>query len=419
MNQPGLISVAQLTRYVKSLLEEQRQLKDLLVRGEICDLYYRSASGHLYFSLREGESQLRCVMFSRYASQLKKWPEEGSAAVVRGTVSLYERDGSFQLIAYDIQTLGKGMHKETLEELKKRLYQEGLFDPGRKKPLPSMPRTVGVITSPEGAALQDIISTFHRLNPMVRLIVYPAAVQGDKAASSVMAALDRMDGEGLCQSCVIARGGGSSDDLSAFNDEALARRAAVCRIPLVSAVGHEVDYTILDFVADARAATPTAACQLMTGSVSLLREEVLRRQRRLEDSYRGKLESIRRRTERLSLLLSQNSPRNELKKNRQTLEYLIKSMQDIQQRRLERLRNQTLSTLARLELVNPAALLLRGYSITWQGDRVLRHAADALPGQTLRTRLEDGEVFSSVTEVRLLTKRDDCGPQQDQNGTTV
>ena len=416
MNRQGLISVAQLARYVKSLLEEQRQLKDLLVRGEICDLYYRSASGHLYFSLQEGDSQLRCVMFSRYAGQLRQWPQEGSAAVVRGTVTLYERDGSFQLIAYDIQTLGKGSQKETLEELKKRLYQEGLFDSARKKPLPPMPKTVGIITAPEGAALQDLISTFRRINPMVRLILYPATVQGDQAPRSVMRALDQMEAEGICESCVIARGGGSSDDLSAFNDEALARRAAACGVPLVSAVGHEVDYTILDFVADARAATPTAACQLMTGSVSLVREEVLRRQQRIEETFRAKLELIRRRRERLALLLSQNSPRNELKKNRQTLEYLIKSMQDTQQRRMERLRDATLSVLARLELVNPAALLLRGYSITWQEDRLLRHASDVAPGQLLRTKLSDGEVFSAVTAVRLLPEEKNHGSNDGQNG---
>ena len=271
-----VLTVSQLCRYVKSLLEEQRQLEDVMVKGEVSNLSFKQMSGHLYFSIRDEGGLVRCVMFSRYVQNLPEIPENGAFVLVRGAATLYERDGAFQLMVYDIQPLGAGQGKQDMDALKRRLQGEGLFDPARKRPLPPFPDTIGVITSREGAALQDIIRSFRRRGYGGRLILYPCLVQGAGAPASVLRALDAMEQENLCQAAVIARGGGSSEDLSAFNDEELARRVCRCGVPVVSAVGHEVDFTILDLVADARAATPTAATELTPYTESDRRMTLLR-----------------------------------------------------------------------------------------------------------------------------------------------
>ncbi|MEG0753962.1 MAG: exodeoxyribonuclease VII large subunit, partial [Angelakisella sp.] len=286
-----------------------------------------------------------------------------------------------------------------LEELKKRLYNEGLFAPERKRSFAAFPKAVGVITSPDGAALQDIISTFRQLNPMVRLIVYPAIVQGTGAPTSIIAALRTMQQENLCDSCVVARGGGASEDLSAFNDEALVRTAAACPIPLVSAVGHEVDYSLLDMAADARAATPTAACRILTQPVSQLQDTLLSHNRALGRALSIRIMGYKSRVERLSLQLSAKSPQNEIKKNRQTLEFLIKSLVGAQTNRLERLATRTANNIDRLELVNPAQLLRRGYSITTGTDGIVTSCVQLNAGDSIITRLADGEVVSTVTHI--------------------
>ncbi|MEG2087871.1 MAG: exodeoxyribonuclease VII large subunit [Angelakisella sp.] len=394
-----IVTVSQLCRFVKSLLEEQKPLSDILVKGEISNLSLRSASGHLYFSLLDGESCIRCVMFSHYAQSLRTLPEEGSLAVARGTVNLYERDGSFQLITYDLQELGAGAQQKTLEQLKKQLQGEGLFAAQRKRAFPLFPAAVGVITSPDGAALQDIIATFRKHNPLVKLIVYPATVQGVGAAASVMAALRQMQQEALCQSCVIARGGGSSEDLSAFDNEALARMVGACAVPVVSAVGHEIDYSIVDLVADARAATPTAACQLLSAPITRLTDRLLRGQQQLTQQMQTKLRRYGDRVERLSLQLGARSPQSELKKNRQTLSFLVKSLENKQQLIIERLSRRATAALNQLELVNPAQLLRRGYSITSGSGGVISSCSQLHLGDIVTTRLTDGCIRSTVTSV--------------------
>lgn len=396
----AIVTVSQLCRYVKSLLEEQKPLADLLVKGEVSDLSYRSLSGHLYFTLRDGDSAMRCVMFSRYAEKLQDFPDDGSTIIARGTINLYERDGSFQLIVYDIQRLGAGVRQRLLEETKQRLQKEKMFSQERKRPLPQFPRAVGVITSKDGAALQDIIATFRQLNPLVRLIIYPATVQGSGAAASVVSALETMINEGQCDSCVIARGGGSSDDLSAFDDETLVRAAVNCPIPVVSAVGHEVDYSLLDLAADARAATPTAACRLMAAPISRLTDGIFQSRRSMDRAMSQRLERLRQETRSLSLQLAAKSPVGEVKKNRQKLEYLVKSLEVNEKLVVERLYRKASSLLDRLELVNPANLLRRGYSITSNDRGVVTCAGDLAAGDSMVTQLAKGIVVSTVTEIK-------------------
>ncbi len=391
-----VLTVSQLHRYVKSLLEEQKNLSDLMVQGELSNVSQNSASGHLYFSLRDGGGLIRCVMFSRHAQRLRGLPQPGAMVLVRGSVTLYERDGTFQIVAYDVQTLGAGAQQAGLDQLRERLLAEGLFSPQHKLPLPRLPGTVGVITSRDGAALQDILRTFGDHNPWVRLIIYPATVQGAQAPQTILRALDQLEAEGLCDCAIIARGGGSAEDLSAFNDEALARRVYTCRVPVISAVGHEVDYTILDFVADARAATPTAAARMAAPSrqelleqADALGESLLFLEEQLLDRRAGQLRQ-------LDLLLDARSPGGAVKRNRQTHEYLVKLLVSNEEARIARLEERLRHATESLGRLNPASLMARGYTITSRSGRVLTRGADVRPGEVLHTLFEDGEVTSAV-----------------------
>lgn len=406
-----VLTVSQLCRYVKSLLEEQRPLGDVMVKGEVSNLSYKQMSGHLYFSIRDEGGLVRCVMFSRYVQNLREIPENGAFVLVRGAATLYERDGVFQLVVYDIQPLGAGQGKKDMDALKRRLQGEGLFDPAHKRALPPFPDTIGVITSREGAAVQDIIRSFRRRGYGGRLILYPCLVQGAGAPASVLRALEAMEEEGLCQAAVIARGGGSSEDLSAFNDEDLARKVYRCGVPVVSAVGHEVDFTILDLVADARAATPTAAAELLALDRDALAQRVL--------TLRGAIaaragEQVQRQRLRLfqdMRLLSAKSPGERVKKNRQRLDYLVRLLMDAQRQKTRDLRGRTLSLLRQLELLNPAAVMRKGWSIATAGGKVLTTVAGVTEGQELTTILADGEVISTVRSYRR--KEEGYGEESD------
>lgn len=406
-----VLTVSQLCRYVKSLLEEQGTLSDVMVKGEVSNLSYKQTSGHLYFSIRDDGGLVRCVMFSRYVQTLQDLPENGALVLVRGAASLYERDGVFQLVVYDIQPLGEGQGKQGLDELKRRLREEGLFLSERKKPLPPFPDTIGVITSREGAALQDIIRSFRRRGYGGKLILYPCLVQGAGAPASVVRAVKAMEQEGLCQAAVIARGGGSSEDLSAFNDEALAYEVYRCQVPLVSAVGHEIDVTILDLVADARAATPTAAAELLTPDRTALVQRVVTNR---EAILAGAREVVRRQKLRLfqdMRLLSARSPGERVKKNRQKQDYLVRLLLDAGRQKTRSLRGRTLSLLRQLELLNPAAVMRKGWSIAAVEGQVLTTVNDVKEGQRLTTILADGQVESIVASYHR--KGENYGEQTD------
>lgn len=401
-----VLTVTQLCRYVRSLLEEQQVLGDILVKGEVGNLTYKQSSGHLYFSIRDDGGLVRCVMFSRYVQNLRQFPEEGSTVLVRGAASLYERDGAFQIVTYDIQPLGEGKGKRDLDALKRKLLEEGLFRQEHKRPLPVSPGTIGVITSREGAALQDIIRALRRRGYGGRLLLYPCTVQGAAAPDSILRALRRMGEEGLCEAAVIARGGGSSEDLSAFNDEALAYGAYDCPVPLVSAVGHEIDISVLDLVADARAATPTAAAELLSPDREALRQRVKDLQNAVV--YRAG-EQVRRKKARLlqnTRLLSANSPKEQVEKNRQRLQFLVRLLEDKERQKLEGTRERVLHLLRQLELVNPAAMLQKGWSVTLSGGKALTTVEGLAEGTELVTLLADGEVVSTVRAYRRNEEKD-------------
>lgn len=398
-----IIKVSQLNRYVKAQLEENPLLGDLLVKGELTSMSLRSGSGHFYFTVSEGDATLRCVMFARYAERLSSFPEEGDTVIVRGAITLYERDGQYQLSAYDIQSIGQGTGSVDYTALRQKLLAEGLLSPERKRPAPRFPRAVGVITSAEGAAVQDIITGMGRHNDLIPIVLYPATVQGVAAVEEMLYALRCAIAENRCDVIIIARGGGAAETLAVFNDERLLRAAAASPVPIVSAVGHDVDITLLDEVADLRAATPTAACQYCCVSKAELLTEYSLAKNGLQRAMKYRLYGLLGRTDALQRVLRARSPQVLYSKNRQRLDYLTRLLQGNMQHILWRLTQQAGQLHGQLELLDPALPVERGYSIAYtvrQGEQLpLYSCRDVKPGEMLLTRIKDGEVLSTVTAV--------------------
>ena len=313
-----ILSVSQLNRYVKSLLDGDFLLKDLLLRGEISNFVCHQRSGHCYFTLKEGDCAVRAVMFSRYANDLLFEPENGMAVILRGAVSLYERDGSYQLYVYDMQPDGRGALQVAFEQLYRKLDRQGLFSQQNKQPIPTDARRIGVVTSASGAAFWDIVNVLSRRYPLATLVFCPAQVQGEAAAQSMVQALDVLEQQGNCDVIILGRGGGSMEDLWCFNDEQLVRRVARCTVPLISAVGHETDFTLCDYAADLRAPTPSAAAELAAPDLSDLPEQLQDYAQRIlaagERMLSFKTRQILEQSERLTRLSPQKRLRQDEKK---------------------------------------------------------------------------------------------------------
>jgi exodeoxyribonuclease VII large subunit len=417
---------------------------DLWVEGEISN--YRAApSGHAYFTLKDGEAQLPVVLFRRQASLLRFRPADGLAVLVRGRISIYESRGQLQLIAETLEPRGAGALQVAFEQLKARLLAEGLFDAARKRPLPAFPKCVGVITSPTGAVIRDIFTVARRRHARLNLLIYPATMQGPTCCTTVAAGIRCFNANpSLVDIIILARGGGSIEDLSGFNDESLARAIAASAIPIVSAIGHETDFTIADFVADLRAPTPSAAAELVTAAQHRIEERVAALAARVQRAGRFHLISARQRYARLSsesvlnrlrdsvsrrdqridelgLRLNAAATRH-LRINTQRVSALIERLrrQNIAvriattQRRLQTATNRLLRTstqtiathqtrlnraTARLEAMSPLAVLSRGYALVYTENGILlRSAADAAPGQTIRARLAEGTLTAKVLD---------------------
>ena len=394
----AILRVSQLNRYLHSLLEGDTRLREVYLRGEIAN-FARYPSGHVYFSLREGDASVRGVMFRGNAMYLRFVPENGMQVIVRGSVSLYERDGTCQIIAAEIVPAGAGERAVALEQLKRRLEGEGLFAPERHRPLPLRPAVLGVVTSEKGAVIHDIESVVLRKAPDVRLLLAPAAVQGDAAAGQLQAALESLNRDGRSDIIILARGGGSAENLDAFQTEALVRAVAASRIPVISAVGHETDTTLCDLAADCRAATPTAAAEIALGGIPDLPERLAGRRSALcsamEMSMSGQSEALIDRRERFSALspmAALSERQNEIESRRETLFSLSRGQlvrgEDELARRADALRH-----------LSPLAVLARGYSITQKNGAALRCAGDVTCGDTIETVLEHGRVLSTVTAV--------------------
>ena len=396
MSETGAITVRQLNFYAKSLLEGDRNLKNITVEGEISGFVLNSRSGHAYFTLKDEFCQVRTVMFASNFATLSFMPENGMKVLVRGKVSLYERDGQFQLNAVRMTESGIGDCYAEFLRLKEKLDKEGLFSSEYKKPLPRYPRNIGLITSPTGAALQDFINVTKKRFPSVVLSVYPAAMQGENTVDDVISGLDFFD-KNPVDLIVITRGGGNYEDLAVFNDERLARRVFCERIPVVSAIGHEIDYTALDFVADLRAPTPSAAAETVTPDITAERYSVLSLGKRIENGMKNLLE---RQKAILRAAESGIDMSKRLASENQRLDGLYSRITAAENSavRAEKIK---LSGLAeKINALNPLSVLSRGFAVALKDEKPLRSVSEVKTGDRLSVKLKDGVIDCAAEKIR-------------------
>lgn len=391
------ISVTALNQYVKGLLDRDRLLSQVLVRSEISN-YKVYPSGHHYFSLKDAESSVRCVMFRREAASLRFRPENGMKVVVSGRVSVFPRDGVYQLYCSHMMPDGVGELAFAFERLKERLHREGLFDPARKKPLPAYPHTIALVTSPAGAAVRDMIRILGARWPMAKVLVVPVRVQGEGAAQEIAQALDLVNACRMAEVIITGRGGGSMEDLWAFNEETVARAIARSEIPVISAVGHEPDVTIADFVADLRASTPSNGAERAVPHQGEVRDTLAHWDARLQ---RAMDQTLQRRREQLDRARSSpflQSPLRSIQEKRLLLDYQQQRLVHGMERQVQASRERAGRLAASLEALSPFRVLGRGYAIAQKEDgTVLSSIEQVTAGEGLSLRLADGLVTCTAT----------------------
>lgn len=372
-----VISVSALNQYVKTLLDANDLLFDLALRGEIANFVQNARSGHCYFSLRDETSSVKAVMFRSDARRLGFRPEEGMKVVVRCRATLYERDGAFQVYVNDMFPDGIGSAQLAFEQLKAKLDREGLFAAERKKPLPRFPKCIGLVTSKTGAALQDIRNVIGRRWPAVRLLLCPVNVQGFEAADEIAAAIDRLDKSGQVDEIIVARGGGSREDLWVFNAERIARAASRCKTPLISAIGHEIDFTILDFVADQRAPTPSAAAELAVPDRAEFSRKLCNLEENIHISIQNRLSLCYNRLDETVQPLSRQNMQAQLAGRQQQLEAVSGQLQTAAREKQQDAGLRLRHAAALAATLNPYGVLARGYALV-QDEKGRICAPDAL-----------------------------------------
>jgi exodeoxyribonuclease VII large subunit len=384
-------TVSDLTAYVRELFELDYRLQELSVAGEISN-FTHARSGHLYFTLKDDRAQLKCVMWRSAAGLLRFRPGEGDAVVARGQLSVYEAGGVYQLYVNSLTPAGRGDLAQVFEALKQQLADEGLFDPEHKKPIPSFPRRIGVVTSADGAALRDILNVLRRRCALTSVLIAPTLVQGVEAPAAIVRALHWLDGRDDVDTIIVARGGGSIEDLWAFNDERVARAIYAARHPIISGVGHETDFTIADFVADLRAPTPSVAAELSAPDLSELGPVVEGMRRALASRMVNLLEERRWQLSSLRRALRHLGPQTRLAGYRQQLDGHTASLERALDRRMDKLEGRYALAVARLQAVNPHATLARGYAIVRREDgQVVRRAAQVRAGEPLQVQVAEGQ----------------------------
>ena len=382
-----VFSVTQINTYIKRMFQSDYALRRISIKGQVSNCKYHS-SGHIYFSLKDEESQISCVMFAsaRY-NGLQFELEDGQEVIVDGNVSVYERGGSYQLYAQEIRLNGIGELYVAYEMLKQKLYEEGLFDHEIKKPIPKNPKKIGVVTARTGAAIHDIISTAKRRNPYVQLVLYPAKVQGEGASDMIVSGIRTLDQYGV-DTIIIGRGGGSIEDLWAFNEEITARAIFNSNIPIISAVGHETDFTIADFVADLRAPTPSAAAEIAVPSMIELRNRINTDKNRISQNIVKRIESCKLLLKRFKM----RTPKDRIDDYYLKIDSLVKSMDNCIKMKTMSLRRQLAEQAAKLDALSPLQTLSRGYSIPTKEDgTVIRSANDMEKGMEFTLRMKDGQ----------------------------
>ena len=404
-----ILSVTQLNTYIRSIFEQDEHLAHVFVAGEISNFTNHYRSGHLYFSLKDDQCAVKAVMFARYAERLRFLPEDGMRVIARGHVSVYEATGQYQLYVEDLQPDGVGALSLAFEQLKARLEKEGLFS--RKKPIPKFPKRVGVVTSPSGAAVHDIVTVLGRRYPAAEVVFCPVAVQGADAAPQIARAVERMNRLDCADVLIVGRGGGSLEDLWPFNEEIVARAVAASRIPVISAVGHETDFTICDFAADLRAPTPSAAAELAVPDRAELLEAVRDRRRRLRQAAEKALGDARGRVDVLAGSRGLKNPLERPELLRVKIDRLASALSGGMDQKAAACREWLSAAGGRLNDLSPLAVLSRGYAVACGADgRPVRGVEALRPGEPLLVKLDNGDVGCTVENIsKYDLKRSEAG----------
>ena len=398
------VSVTQLTQYIKLLLDRDEILSQVCVRGELSNFKAHS-SGHLYFTLKDEGAVISCVMFRSDTMKLRFRPESGMKVILYGRVSLFPKSGQYQIYVTHLQPDGVGALAVAFEQLKHRLHDEGLFDQSHKKALPIYPQRVALVTSPTGAAVRDMIRILGRRWPMAEVLVCPVRVQGEGAAEEIADMLDYLDKHALADVIITGRGGGSMEDLWAFNEEILARAIWRCRIPVISAVGHEPDVTISDYVADVRAATPSNGAELAVRDSAALQSALHQLQVRMEQAQIQKLHRLQQRLDALSKSRVLRQPDAYLRQQELHLEMLRQRLEHSGEVLLAKNRQRFERTAAKLDALSPLKVLSRGYAMVTHEDAVIRETAQINPGDAITVSLSDGTAQCTVNTVQRRNKR--------------
>lgn len=402
MIEPKVFSVGQINRYIKNLLENDFILNSLLVQGEISN-FKAHTSGHWYFTLKDAQGAISCVMFRQAAMEVPFEPENGMQVILFGQISLYEKTGQYQLYGEFLQPVGMGALQMAFEQMKEKLAAEGLFDADFKRELPARIQTIAVITSPTGAAVRDIIQIASRRDPRVKIAIFPTLVQGEFAAADIVKSLKLANSWGKADVIILGRGGGSMEDLWAFNEESVARAIFASEVPVISAVGHETDFTIADFVSDLRAPTPSAAAELATTELSAVQEDLELLTLRLEREMQTILTASQR---RLDFLKERPVLKRPLERIQQTQIYLKEKERLLLREILQRLEKNTMRLTAaesRLAAGSPFSIMQRGYAMAMDEKGMpVTSARAAEVGQALQVRMKDGILRTIVTEKKVF-----------------
>lgn len=393
-----VLSVSQLNRYVKSIIEQDYNLQTVFVQGEISNFTNHYRTGHYYMTIKDEYSSIRAVMFKSANSRLRFMPENSMNVIIKGRVSVFERDGQYQLYIDDMQPDGAGALSLAFEQLKNKLTAEGLFDESRKRPIPRFPERVGVVTSPTGAAIRDIINVISRRFPAAELILCPVQVQGASAAGQIKAAIELFNTKTAADVLIVGRGGGSAEELWAFNEEPVARAVAASEIPVISAVGHETDFTICDFAADLRAPTPSAAAEIAVPDITALGELLGSFSRRMNSAVGGTLTHEKARLEARAQLLKRLSPRNYIDDLAARCGGAGVRIDSAVRHSMELRRGEIAALCARLDALSPLRVIARGYAVASSGGKVLTSPSQVKVGDTIDLRLAGGELKCEVID---------------------
>lgn len=399
----NIYTIRQVNRYISNMFTQDFMLNRIYVKGEVSNCKYHT-SGHIYFSLKDDSGSLACVMFAGSRSGLKFRMQNGQSVIVLGSISVYERDGKYQLYAKEIVLDGIGLLYEKFQALKQELEDMGMFAPEYKQPIPAFSRRVGIVTAPTGAAIRDIMNISYRRNPFVQLILYPALVQGEGAADSIVRGIEILDQSDV-DVIIVGRGGGSMEDLWAFNEEKVARAIFQCNTPVISAVGHETDFTIADYVADLRAPTPSAAAELAVTDMIGIQEQLQKWEERFRTRMRDRIEDGRREVRHLQARMNGLSPQNQIREKYQILTEKEEKLQYLMRQLLKNKRHQMLLYAERMKGLSPLDKLSQGYSYTAdeKGHKVTE-VDQVQEGDLLQIYVSDGQIQAEVKGTKKADK---------------